>query len=57
MLKIVRFYAETRGSYISLLHAYFLHTHWKDNFLIYVVRNLCACNENSHYFAIIFGSV
>jgi hypothetical protein len=37
-LKTVRFYAWTRSSYISLLHA-----HWKDNSLIYVVRNLRAC--------------
>jgi hypothetical protein len=51
-LKTVRFYAWTRSSYISLLHA-----HWKDNSLIYVVRNLRACNVNSYYFAIIFGSV
>jgi hypothetical protein len=28
-----------RSSYISLLHAYFLHAHWKGNILIYVVRN------------------
>jgi hypothetical protein len=34
-LKIIRFYAWTRSSYTSLLHA-----HWKDNFLIYVVCNL-----------------
>jgi hypothetical protein len=33
-LKIVRFYAWKRSSYISLLHVY-----WKDNSLIYVVRN------------------
>jgi hypothetical protein len=33
------FYAWTQSSYISLLHAYFLHAHWKDNSLIYVVRN------------------
>jgi hypothetical protein len=33
-LKTVRFYAWTRSSYISLLHA-----HWKDNSLIYDVRN------------------
>jgi hypothetical protein len=44
-LKIVRFYAWTRSSYISLLHA-----HWKGNSLIYVVRNLRACNGNSHDF-------
>jgi hypothetical protein len=51
-LKTVRFYAWTRTSYISLLHA-----HWKGNSLIYVVRNLRACNRNSYDFAIIFGSV
>jgi hypothetical protein len=56
-LKTVRFYAWTRSSYISLLHAYFLHAHWKDNSLIYAVRNLRACNVNSHDFAIIFGFV
>jgi hypothetical protein len=33
------------------------HARWKDNSLIYVVRNLRACNGNSHDFAIIFGSV
>jgi hypothetical protein len=38
-LKIVRFYAWTRSSYISLLYVYFLHAHWKGNSLIYVVRN------------------
>jgi hypothetical protein len=38
-LKTVRFYAWRRSSYISLLHAYFLHAHWKDNFLIYAVCN------------------
>jgi hypothetical protein len=51
-LKIVRLYACTRSSYISLLHA-----HWKGNFLIYVVLNLRACSGNSHDFAIIFVSV
>jgi hypothetical protein len=44
-LKTVRFCAWTRSSYISLLHA-----HWKDNSMIYVVRNLRACNGNSHDF-------
>jgi hypothetical protein len=39
MLKTIRFYAWARSSYISLLHAYFLYAHWKDNFLIYVVHN------------------
>jgi hypothetical protein len=34
-----------QSSYISLLHA-----HWKGNSLIYVVRNLRACNGNSHDF-------
>jgi hypothetical protein len=38
-LKTIQFYAWTRSSYISLLHAYFLHANWKGNFLIYVVRN------------------
>jgi hypothetical protein len=38
-LKKCTIYAWTRSSYISLLHAYFLHAHWKDNSLIYVVRN------------------
>jgi hypothetical protein len=56
-LKIVRFYALTRSLYISLMHAYFLHAHWKGNSLIYVVRYLRVCNGNSHDFAIIFGSV
>jgi hypothetical protein len=51
-LKTVRFYAWTRSSYTSSLHA-----HWKDNFLIYDVRNLRACNANSHDFAILFGSI
>jgi hypothetical protein len=36
-LKIVWFYAWTRNLYISLLLVYFLHAHWKDNFLIYGV--------------------
>jgi hypothetical protein len=52
MLKTVRIYAWTRSSYISLLHA-----HWKDNSLIYDVRNLRACNGNSHDFAVIFASI
>jgi hypothetical protein len=56
-LKTVPFYAWTRSSYISLLHVYFLHAHWKGNSLIYVVCNLRACNGNSHDFAIIFESV
>jgi hypothetical protein len=38
-LKTVWFYAWTRSSYISLLHAYFLHAYWKVNSLIYDVRN------------------
>jgi hypothetical protein len=37
--KNVRFYAWTQSSYISLLHTYFLHAHWKGNSLIYDVRN------------------
>jgi hypothetical protein len=51
-LKTVRFYAWTRSLYISLLHA-----HWKGNSFIYVVRNLRACNGNSHNFVIIFGFI
>jgi hypothetical protein len=38
-LKTIRFYDWTRSSYISLLHAYFLHAHWKGNSLIYGVCN------------------
>jgi hypothetical protein len=57
MLNTVRFYAWTWSSYISLLHAYFLHAHWEGNSLIYDVYNLRACNGNSHDFTIIFGSV
>jgi hypothetical protein len=38
-LKTVWFYVWTWSSYISLLHTYFLHAHWKYNSLIYVVRN------------------
>jgi hypothetical protein len=38
-LKSVGFYAWTRSSYISLLHAYCLCAHCKGNSLIYVVRN------------------
>jgi hypothetical protein len=38
-LKTVWFYAYSRSSYISLLHAYFLHANWKGNSLIYAVRN------------------
>jgi hypothetical protein len=38
-LKTVRFYTSTRSSYINLLHAYFLYTHWKDNSMIYTICN------------------
>jgi hypothetical protein len=65
-LKTIWFYAWTRSSYISLLHAYFLHAHWKGNSLIYVVRNyhkkqiiyvrkcqICTFVPNSRMFIII----
>jgi hypothetical protein len=64
--KNVRFYTWTRSSYISLLHAYILHAHWKSNSLIYAVcnyhKNICSylsdfyvCHKtvsNSHMFVI-----
>jgi hypothetical protein len=36
-VKTIWFYAWTQSLYISLLHTYVLHAHWKDNSLIYVV--------------------
>jgi hypothetical protein len=52
LLKNVRFYAWRRSSYISLLHAYFLHAHWKDNSLIYAIRNYHKKQFKSFMFVI-----